>query len=133
MSDWSSDVCSSDLCASVNSTPKNWARKRTVTPSNIAVPFWFAVAPMVRTKRATLRGSFNSVSATRSEVGSVAFDDAVENAITDASCVSRKKALGDRRASTMSKDGKTIHICTPSAARTTRSEEQQHEPHSLKR
>src|SRR3546814_20968013 len=74
---------------------------------------------MVRAKRATLRGSFNSVSATRSEVGSVAFDDAVENAITDASCVSRKKAIGDRRASTMSNNGKTMNICTPSAASTT--------------
>src|SRR3546814_7168888 len=73
---------------------------------------------MVRAKRATLRGSFNSVSATRSEVGSVAFDDAVENAITDASCVSRKKAIGDRRASTMSNNGKTMKICTTSAAST---------------
>ena len=36
---------------SVRSMPKNWARKRTVTPSNIAVPFWLAVAPMVSTKR----------------------------------------------------------------------------------
>src|SRR3546814_2630308 len=52
-------------------------------------------------------------------VGSVAFDDAVENAITDASCVSRKKAIGDRRASTMSNNGKTMNICTPSAASTT--------------
>src|SRR3546814_3970434 len=94
---------------------------------------------MVRAKRATLRGSFNSVSATRSEVGSVAFDDAVENAITDASCVSRKKAIGDRRASTMSNNGKTMNICTPSAASTTptnadsRSEEHTSELQSLMR
>src|SRR3546814_1419883 len=62
------------------------------TRTDTLVPY----TTLFRSKRATLRGSFNSVSATRSEVGSVAFDDAVENAITDASCVSRKKAIGDR-------------------------------------
>src|SRR5688572_7392924 len=78
----------------VRSMPKNWARKITVTPSNIAVPFWFAVAPMVSTKRDTRRGSFSRSSATLSEVGSVALDEAVEKAIRLASCVSRKKAIG---------------------------------------
>ena len=42
-------------CHRVSSTPKNWARNSTVTPSNIAVPFWLAVAPMVSTKRETRR------------------------------------------------------------------------------
>ena len=74
--------------------PKNWARKMTVTPSNIAVPFWLAVAPMVRTKRDTRRGSLSCSSATFSEVGRVALDEAVEKAIRLASWVSRKKAIG---------------------------------------
>src|SRR5690606_9933391 len=64
----------------VSSTPKNWARKITVTPSNSAVPFWLAVAPMVSTKRDTRRGRPNSSSATRSAVGRVALLDAVEKA-----------------------------------------------------
>ena len=66
----------------------------TVTPSNIAVPFWLAVAPMVSTKRETRRGSLSFSSATRSAVGRVALDEAVEKAIRLASCVSRKKAIG---------------------------------------
>ena len=80
--------------ASDRSTLKNCARNSTVTPSNIAVPFWLAVAPMVRTKRAICGGSLSRSSATRSVVGRVALDEAVAKAITLASCVSRKKAIG---------------------------------------
>ena len=81
-----------------SSTPKNWARKITVTPSNNAVPFWLAVAPTVNTKRDTLRGK-PIWSATRSAVGRVALDEAVENAISVASWISRKKPSGERPAS----------------------------------
>src|SRR6187397_749248 len=42
--------------ARLRSTPKNCARNSTVTPSNIAVPFWLAVAPMVSTKREIFGG-----------------------------------------------------------------------------
>ena len=82
-------------CQRLRSTPKNWARNSTVTPSNRAVPFWLAVAPTVSTKRDTRLGNFSFSSATRSAVGRVALLDAVENAIRLASCVSRKKATGD--------------------------------------
>src|SRR5690606_1319679 len=64
----------------VRSTPKNCARKITVTPSNSAVPYWLAVAPMVSTKRETFDGRCSSSSATFSAVGSVALLDAVEKA-----------------------------------------------------
>ena len=80
---------------SERSTPKNWARKITVTPSNSAVPFWLAVAPTVSTKRDTVRGRPSFSSATRSAVGRVALDEAVENAITIASWMPRKKATGE--------------------------------------
>ncbi len=92
-------------CPRLSSTPKNWARKSTVTPSKMAVPFWLAVAPMVRTKRETRGGSFSCSSATRIAVGKVAFDDAVEKAITIASWISRKKATGDLRPSKTSASG----------------------------
>ena len=82
-------------CQRVRSTPKNWARNNTVTPSNSAVPFWLAVAPTVSTKREIRLGRRSSSSATRSAVGRVALLDAVENAIRLASCVSRKNAIGD--------------------------------------
>ena len=74
----------------LSSTPKNWARKSTVTPSKMAVPFWLAVAPMVRTKRETRDGSSSCSSATRIAVGRVALDEAVEKAITIASWLPRK-------------------------------------------
>ena len=61
----------------------------------MAVPFWLAVAPMVSTKRDTRGGSLSLFSATRSAVGSVAFDEAVEKAITIASWLWRKNH--DRR------------------------------------
>ena len=79
----------------LRSTPKNWARKITVTPSNSAVPFWLAVAPTVSTKRDTRCGR-PIWSATRSAVGRVALLEAVENAITVASWVSRKNDSGER-------------------------------------
>ena len=65
-----------------------------MTPSKSAVPFWFAVDPMVSTKRETCDGSLRFSSATRSAVGSVAFDDAVEKAVIIASCTPRKKKRG---------------------------------------
>ena len=68
-----------DLVAERKVPPKNWARKSTVTPSNIAVPFWLAVAPMVRTKREMRGGSLSRVSATRNAVGRVALELEVEN------------------------------------------------------
>ncbi len=86
-----------NCCAMLSSTPKNWARKITVMPSNSAVPFWLAVAPTVSTKRDTLLGRPIS-SATRSAVGKVALLEAVENAITVASRVARKNASGERPA-----------------------------------
>src|SRR3546814_2399589 len=54
-------------------------------------------SPMVSTKRATRSGRRSWSCATRSEVGSVAFEEAVAKAMTKASCVSRKKATGDFR------------------------------------
>ncbi|MNN90785.1 hypothetical protein D3C81_2088000 [compost metagenome] len=57
-----------------------------------------AVAPTVSTKRDTLCGK-PIWSATRSAVGKVALDEAVENAIKVASCVCRKNCSGERPAS----------------------------------
>ncbi len=70
--------------------------KSTVTPSKSAVPFWFIDAPAVSTKRATLGGSRRFSSATLSAVGSVAFEDAVENAVIAAIRTSRKNCTGFR-------------------------------------
>ncbi len=56
-----------------------------MTPSKSAVPFWLAVEPSVNTKRLTCDGSFSFSSATRSAVGRVAFDEAVEKAVIIAS------------------------------------------------
>jgi len=53
------------------------------------------------------------------EVGNVAFDEAVEKAITLASCVSRKKAIGFLRPSVARMIGKTMNIWMPSASSTT--------------
>jgi len=50
--------------------------------------------PAVSTKRLTWRGRRSSSSATLIAVGRVAFDDAVENAVTMASLDPRKKASG---------------------------------------
>ena len=83
----------------VRSTPKNWARNSTVTPSNRAVPFWLAVAPTVRTKRAILRGSFSCSSAAFNDTGREALDEAVEKATTIGSRTPLKKAMGERPAS----------------------------------
>ncbi len=89
-------------CVQSSSMPKNCARNSTVMPSNIAVPFWFAVAPIVSTKRAIRPGRCNRSSATRMAVGNVALDDAVANAITIASCAPTKNAIGERRATNAS-------------------------------
>ena len=83
------------------------------------MPFWLAVAPIVSTKRDTRRGSLSRSSATRSEVGSVALDEAVEKAIRLASCVSRKKAIGFFLPSVASSAGNTMNIWMPSASSTT--------------
>ena len=74
---------------------------------------------MVSTKRLILGGSLSSVSATRSAVGSVAFELAVENAMTLASRVSRKNAIGLFPATNFKSSGKTPNICRPSASSTT--------------
>jgi hypothetical protein len=52
-----------------------------VTPSNNAVPFWFAVEPSVSTKRAISGGKCKFSSATCRAVGKVALLEAVENAV----------------------------------------------------
>ena len=72
-------------CCRFRSMPKNWARNRTVTPSNRAVPFWLAVAPTVSTKREIRFGSFSFSSAALMAIGRVAFDEAVEKATTKGS------------------------------------------------
>ncbi|MNE92359.1 hypothetical protein D3C80_1900730 [compost metagenome] len=54
-----------------------------------------AVAPTVSTKRETRRGRPSCSSATRSAVGRVALDEAVENAIKIASCTPLKNFLGE--------------------------------------
>ena len=89
----------------VRSTPKNWARNSTVTPSNRAVPFWLAVAPTVRTKRAILRGSFSCSSAAFNDTGREALDEAVEKATTIGSRTPLKKAMGERPASSQITSG----------------------------
>src|SRR5207249_5434162 len=66
----------------VRGTPKTCARKRTVTPSNSAVPFMHIVDPRGSTKPAILAGIFSSSSATAMLVGSVALLELVENAVT---------------------------------------------------
>ncbi|MBW3534698.1 MAG: 1-acyl-sn-glycerol-3-phosphate acyltransferase, partial [Gemmatimonadetes bacterium] len=68
--------------ASVISTPNAWARNRTVTPSNRAVPFMFIVAPRGSTKPATSRGTPRPWVAVRIVVGRVALELDVENAVT---------------------------------------------------
>ena len=65
-----------------------------MTPSKSAVPFWFAVEPMVSTKRLTCGGSCSFSSATRSAVGRVALREAVEKAVIIASSMPRKKKRG---------------------------------------
>ena len=69
-----------------------------MTPSYSAVPFWFAVAPTVSTKFVmsgrTLRFSF----VTRIAVGSVTFDELVENAVSITSRMPRKNCAGLRPA-----------------------------------
>ena len=58
------------------------------------MPFWFAVEPIVSTKRDTCGGRRRSSSATRRAVGNVALLDAVENAVSIASRAPRKNVLG---------------------------------------
>ena len=106
-------------CASDSSTPKNWARNSTVTPSNNAVPFWLAVAPTVSTKREMFFGRCSFSSATRSDTGNVAFDEAVENAITIASCTPRKNFGGDQPPRNFSISEYTTNRWMASASTTT--------------
>ena len=84
-----------------------------MTPSNSAVPFWFAVEPMVRTKRLTCGGRCRFSSATCSAVGSVALLDAVENAVTIGRANARGRTLTGscRRASARSDrvDAELLH------------------------
>ncbi|MNN79913.1 hypothetical protein D3C81_1965980 [compost metagenome] len=54
-----------------------------------------AVAPTVSTKRAILRGRPRFCSATRSDTGRLALDEAVEKATTMASRMPRKNFSGD--------------------------------------
>jgi hypothetical protein len=68
--------------------------KSTVTPSNSAEPFWFIAEPAVSTNRATCLGRARFSSATRSAVGSVADDDAVEKAVTMARRTPEKNRRG---------------------------------------
>ena len=80
-------------------TPNTCARKRIVTPSKSAVPFWLPVAPTVSTKF-PIRGAMPSFScAVWSEVGSVAFEDAVENAVRATSRIRKAHSMGGTRAS----------------------------------
>src|SRR3546814_4360962 len=74
---------------------------------------------MVSTKRAARSGRRSWSCATRSEVGSVAFEESVAKAMTKASCVSRKKATGDFFANVLRMIGKITNIWRPSASRTT--------------
>ena len=81
----------------MRSTPASWARNNTVTPSYRAVPFWFAVAPTVSTKVLISRGTPRFSSDTRSAVGSVAFDDEVENAVSITVRMRRKNSTANPR------------------------------------
>ena len=92
-------------CVKVSSMLKNWARNRTVTPSNKAVPFWLAVAPTVRTKRAIFRGSCSCSSAARRANVSEALDEAVEKATIMGSRTPRKNLAGDMPPSSQTTSG----------------------------
>ena len=63
------------------------------------MPFWFAVEPMVSTKRLTCGGRCSSSSAASSAVGSVALLEAVENAVSIGARTPRKKRHGLMRPS----------------------------------
>jgi hypothetical protein len=58
------------------------------------VPFWLAVAPTVRTKLLISFGTPRFSSEIRRAVGSVAFDDDVENAVTMTVQTRLKKSIG---------------------------------------
>ncbi len=74
---------------------------------------------MVRTKLETSRGSRNSSCATRSDVGRVALEDDVPNAVHMASEIFRKKTIGDMRAKTRRARGYTAASWISSPRRTT--------------
>src|SRR4029450_4950801 len=85
-------------CAKVRWTRKPCARKSTVTPSKRAVPFWLAVAPTVKTKL-PIRGAMPSLfCVVWREVGSVALEDAVENAVSITSRHRKNHSTGETRA-----------------------------------
>jgi hypothetical protein len=86
-------------CGSVRSMPNTCARKRTVTPSKSAVPFWLPVAPTVRTKFPILGGTPSFSAEVWSDVGRVAFEDAVENAVSTTSRHRKNHSTGGTRAS----------------------------------
>ena len=83
------------------------------------MPFWLAVAPTVSTKRDTLRGRCSFSSATCSAIGRVALLEAVENAITIASCEPRKNFSGDQPPRNFSISEYTTTMCSASASTTT--------------
>ena len=87
-------------CGTPSESPKNCARKSTVTPSKSAVPFWLPVDPRVSTKPEISRGTPSRSSVTRSAVGSVALLELVENATIMISRILRKKVTGFMRAKT---------------------------------
>src|SRR5208282_2332619 len=76
--------------------PNTWAMKRTVTPSNSAVPFMHMVAPRGTTKPHTSGGNPSESSQTSNVVGSVAFEELVEKAVKIALQARRKKSHGDQ-------------------------------------
>jgi hypothetical protein len=55
------------------------------------VPFWFALAPTVSTKREIVGGNFRFSSATRIDTGKVALLEEVANAVTRASLVAEQE------------------------------------------
>src|SRR5208282_4734443 len=85
--------------------PNTWAMKRTVTPSNNAVPFMHIVAPSGTTKPQTSRGNPSESSQTSSVVGSVAFEELVEKAVKIAVWARRKKFQGDQPVNTLMSTG----------------------------
>ncbi len=85
--------------------PNTWAMKRTVTPSNSAVPFMHMVAPRGTTKPQTSRGNPSDSSQTSNVVGSVAFEELVEKAVKMAVQARRKKFHGDQPVNTLINTG----------------------------
>ena len=77
------------------STPKISARKITVMPSKIAVPFMHIVLPIGSTKPAMRCGTPSCSCAMSSAVGSVALLELVENAVISAARMREKNSSGD--------------------------------------